>query len=225
MSQARNTSGVYLMFKQKTENFVAKLYDIKDFPDLIPEAQTLDATTLTNSMKIYIEDIKDSGGALAFTINYNKADVTRIKALADAGKELDFEIWVGENDALTPVPTATDGAVSVSGKIGLGIPGGAVSAVMEAVVRIYPTTDMVWNEAPIYTLQPPTHTITFNANGGDAVAPISGIAGATITLPTPTKTAAPNTFDGWFTDDSTFANQFTATTMPAQDTTLFAKWS
>lgn len=68
-------------------------------------------------------------------------------------------------------------------------------------------------------------TVTFNANGGDAVAPVTRTVGAVLgALPTPTRTGYG--FDGWFTDDGTFANQVDANTVvPEGGMTLYAKWT
>jgi uncharacterized repeat protein (TIGR02543 family) len=67
------------------------------------------------------------------------------------------------------------------------------------------------------------YTISFNSNGGTAVNPISAQEGTAITKPTdPTKTGF--VFDGWYTDNNTFVNQFTFITMPPLNLTLYAKW-
>ena len=70
-----------------------------------------------------------------------------------------------------------------------------------------------------------TYTVTFNSNGGSAVSAITGVPyNTTITLPTaPTKTGY--TFNGWFTDDSTFLNAFTGSTAVVADITVYAKWT
>jgi uncharacterized repeat protein (TIGR02543 family) len=70
-----------------------------------------------------------------------------------------------------------------------------------------------------------TYTITFETNGGSSVPPISGIAsGATVTLPlNPTKDAY--RFDGWFQDNGTFLNEFTASTVVIADIKVYAKWT
>jgi uncharacterized repeat protein (TIGR02543 family) len=69
-----------------------------------------------------------------------------------------------------------------------------------------------------------TYTVTFNSNGGSDVLAITEItSGATIQLPQdPTK--ADYDFDGWYTDDEIFQNQFTSSMMITQDLTVFAKW-
>jgi len=72
--------------------------------------------------------------------------------------------------------------------------------------------------------QPDTFTITFDSNGGSDVQAITKKAGESITAPSaPTRTGY--TFSGWYTDNGTFENEYTFGTMPAQNLTLFAKWT
>jgi uncharacterized repeat protein (TIGR02543 family) len=72
--------------------------------------------------------------------------------------------------------------------------------------------------------QPETYTITFNSNGGGDISAITKEAGESITAPTaPTRDYY--TFNGWYTDDGTFSNAYTFTTMPADNITVFAKWT
>lgn len=67
------------------------------------------------------------------------------------------------------------------------------------------------------------YTITFESNGGSSVTAITQDFNTAVTEPTdPTKTDY--TFSGWFTDDITFENEYTFSTMPAQNITLYAKW-
>ena len=68
-----------------------------------------------------------------------------------------------------------------------------------------------------------TYTITFNSNGGSAVTAITQAPGTAVSAPTaPTK--AGSTFAGWFSDAG-LTTAYTFTTMPAVDTTLYAKWT
>jgi len=66
-------------------------------------------------------------------------------------------------------------------------------------------------------------TITFDSNGGGSIDSITQASGTTILAP-----AAPSrvgyVFDGWYID-SELINAYTFTTMPNEDTTLYAKWS
>ncbi|MDY5595818.1 MAG: InlB B-repeat-containing protein [Oscillospiraceae bacterium] len=66
------------------------------------------------------------------------------------------------------------------------------------------------------------YTITFDSNGGSAVASVTADYGTALTQPEdPTRTGY--TFRGWYTDTA-LTKAFLFTTMPAEDVTLYAKW-
>lgn len=68
-----------------------------------------------------------------------------------------------------------------------------------------------------------SYTITFDSNEGSAVSPITQNFGANVSAPTnPTREGY--LFQGWFTDDLTFENEYVFTSMPSQNVTVFAKW-
>ncbi|MCL2712146.1 MAG: InlB B-repeat-containing protein [Methanomassiliicoccaceae archaeon] len=72
------------------------------------------------------------------------------------------------------------------------------------------------------TVAPNSYTIAFNSNGGSDVDPIEKDFGASVDAPAvPKKTGY--TFAGWY--DVTLTVAYTFTTMPAEDITLYAKWS
>lgn len=106
-------------------------------------------------------------------------------------------------------------------------PEAAKTAVTLAVKDGSDPVEITVSVSGVYTVSAPAGsmaTITFDAKGGSAVEskslPIGGILGS---LPTPTRTGY--TFDGWFTDDGTFANQVDANTTVTGATTLYAKWT
>ena len=66
------------------------------------------------------------------------------------------------------------------------------------------------------------YTISFYEDGGDEVKDIKAIAGASITLPTPTKQYS--TFAGWYYDYGTYNDRCLITTMPEKNICLYAKW-
>jgi len=69
-----------------------------------------------------------------------------------------------------------------------------------------------------------TYTVTFNSNGGSAVAKIEGIqSGATITAPTPPSKEG-NTFAGWYKEDALTNAWNFATDVVTGNITLYAKW-
>ena len=71
----------------------------------------------------------------------------------------------------------------------------------------------------VYTWEKDKYTITFDTDGGSAIADMTVEWGETLTLPTPTKTGY--TFAGWYNGET----KFEATTMPEQSLTLTAKWT
>jgi len=69
---------------------------------------------------------------------------------------------------------------------------------------------------------PINYTITFESNGGTPVAPITGLAGSTVTRPDdPTKVG--HSFNDWYADIG-LTTAFLFTTMPSENITVYAKW-
>ena len=67
-----------------------------------------------------------------------------------------------------------------------------------------------------------TFSVTFVTNGGNEIASISRDTDQSLSLPSaPTRTG--HTFDGWYTNEA-LTNRFTATKMPPNNLTLYAKW-
>lgn len=134
---AINTIHSYLMEGTGTPMTYAKLIDIKDYPDLIPAPENLDATTLSDEMRVYIPGIKDNGGAIEFTCNYDAADFATIKA--KEGTEGDYAIWFGDNAG---TPDGHNGKFSFKGYPYVSKVGGGVNEVSEMKVGIIPTTEI-----------------------------------------------------------------------------------
>ena len=67
------------------------------------------------------------------------------------------------------------------------------------------------------------YTISFNSNGGSNVNSITQNYGTTVNAPTdPTRTGY--TFEGWYSNQE-LTNKYTFSTIPAEDITLYAKWT
>ncbi|MBO7202211.1 MAG: InlB B-repeat-containing protein, partial [Paludibacteraceae bacterium] len=67
-----------------------------------------------------------------------------------------------------------------------------------------------------------TYTITYNTNGGSAIAQTTGVTKLPNPLPTPTKSGA--TFEGWYTNSGLTVAAVAGSTISA-NTTLYAKWA
>jgi uncharacterized repeat protein (TIGR02543 family) len=70
----------------------------------------------------------------------------------------------------------------------------------------------------------PTYTVTFNSNGGGAVAPMTVTSGGMISRPTNPERDL-YFFNGWYRDDSSFKDKWNfSTDTVTRNTTLYADW-
>lgn len=137
---ARTSYQTYLMHSNDGETY-EKLVDIKDFPDMGKAGNTIDVTTLSNSMKVYLADIKDPGGALEFTANYDKDDYKRLDALAN--KEEYYSLWFGATTtAGVDVPDGSAGKFDFKGELSVYTKGTGVSSAVDMGVSISPSTEI-----------------------------------------------------------------------------------
>lgn len=130
---AINSYASYLMYK--SSGTYTKLVDIKDYPDLIEPPENLDATTLSDDMRVYIPGIKDVGGALEFTANYDASDFTTVQGLE--GTEQDFAVWFGESSG---TPDGSKGKFTFKGFVYASKKGAGVNEVSEMTVGIIPSS-------------------------------------------------------------------------------------
>lgn len=117
--------------------------DVKEVPEMNPEPETLETTTLAETeYKTYIEGLKDLGGALSFLANFTEdledkwaALVAEYKEAAEAGKAVWFEIKhpkLEKSVFFTGQPSA------------MGLPAMGVNAVLETNLYITPTNAPIW---------------------------------------------------------------------------------
>ena len=116
---AINTFGVELHWGTSAEA-VAKVIDIKDFPDLLGAPEQLETTTLSDAAQTFIGGIRQSSD-LTFTYNYTKEDFTKVEA--DAGKPLYYALIFSDGSKFT-----------WEGQHSSGLPGKGVNEVIEAQV-------------------------------------------------------------------------------------------
>ena len=118
--------------------------DLKEIPEMNPEPETLETTTLSETeYKTYIEGLKDLGGALSFLANFTTeletawgALVTAYDTAAKDGKSIWFEVKHPKLEK----------AVFFTGQPAkLGMPGATVGSVYEVNVFITPTNAPTWN--------------------------------------------------------------------------------
>jgi hypothetical protein len=118
---ALNTYGVSLKWGESLEA-VAKVVDIKDFPDMIGDPEMLETTTLSDAQVTNIPGIKSSD-VLTFTCNYTKADFTAVNA--DAEKPLYYTLEFSDGSKFT-----------WQGQHTCGLPGKGVNEVIEFTINI-----------------------------------------------------------------------------------------
>ena len=117
--------------------------DIKEIPEMNPEPETIETTTLAETeFKTYIEGLKDLGGALSFLANYTteletawSALVTAYKTAQAAEKSVWFEVKHPKLEKavfFTGQPSA------------MGLPAMAVGNVLETNLYITPTNAPAW---------------------------------------------------------------------------------
>lgn len=111
-----------------TADQVAKVVDIKDFPDLMGEPNMLETTTLSDAAQTYIPGIKTMD-TMAFTYNYTKADFEKVKA--DEGKPLFYELEFSDGSAFVWQGSHT---ATLAGK--------GVDEVIEGGISIAPSTSV-----------------------------------------------------------------------------------
>jgi len=118
---AINTYGITLKWGDSAAN-VAKVVDIKDFPDLIGDPEMLETTTLSDAQVTNIMGIKGSD-MLTFTCNYTSADYASVNT--DAEKPLYYVLEFSDGSKF-----------SWQGQHTCGLPGKGVNEVVEFTINI-----------------------------------------------------------------------------------------
>ena len=118
---AISTFGVVLKWGT-TADAVAKVVDIKDFPDLIGEPELLETTTLSDAQVTNIPGIRGSD-LLTFTCNYTSADFAKVKA--DEGKTQFYVLEFSDGSSF-----------NWQGQHTCGLPGKGVNEVVDFTINI-----------------------------------------------------------------------------------------
>ena len=149
MGIALSTAGVtfgYAVEKTKgtrpTTGYIV-IPDIKEIPEMNPEPETLETTTLEQTeFKTYIEGLKDLGGALSFLANYTTELETAWTALVSAyktGQSTGLSVWFEVKHPKLEKSVFFTGQPSA-----MGLPAMAVGNVLETNLYITPTNAPTW---------------------------------------------------------------------------------
>lgn len=118
--------------------------DIKEVPEMNPEPETLESTTLAETeFKTYIEGLKDIGGALSFLANYTTELETVWEELVEeyqtaktSGKSIWFEV---------KHPGLTKSVFFTGQPSAMGLPAMSVNSILETNLYITPTNAPTWD--------------------------------------------------------------------------------
>ena len=127
---AINTYGITLKWGD-SDATVAKVVDIKDFPDLIGDPEMLETTTLSDAQVTNIPGIKGSD-MLTFTCNYTSADFKAVND--DAEKPLFYSLEFSDGSKF-----------SWQGQHTCGMPGKGVNEVVEFTINIAASTAVTFS--------------------------------------------------------------------------------
>ena len=103
-----------------------KFSDIKSFPDLMGDPNTIETTTLSDDQQTFIPGIK-TGDTLQFVCNYSSDLSTKVKAIE--GQDTAWQVKFSDGATFT-----------FKGAVSMGIPGKGVDEVLELNLNIVPST-------------------------------------------------------------------------------------
>lgn len=125
----------------------AEITEIKSIPELNPEPDNLETTTLAQTeWKTYIPGLKDPGGALSFTANLTEVSMTEWEDLVEAyetAAAANLRTWF-----VIVVPGLTKALYFTGQPSPMGMPSMEVSAVLEVNLYITPTNAPAWDAKP-----------------------------------------------------------------------------
>ena len=145
---AISTYNTFLMYNSATSGTAswAKVCDIKEFPDLGGEPETLETTTMTDAMQTFIMGLQGND-AMEFTANYTQSDYQTVVALA--GVQHEYAVWFGSDTNINKTDAvATNGGdlgkFSFTGQLSVRVNGASVNEVVEMTISIIPNSSITF---------------------------------------------------------------------------------
>lgn len=136
--QGISTYQTYLMYRTSSSGTYSKLIDITSFPDLIPPAERIDITTLSDYMRKYIKGIGDTAEQ-TYGANYTPANFAAVKACE--GHQYDYALWFGATgDPGEETPDGHYGKFEWTGDVSVGVNGGGVNEAVGMTITVTPST-------------------------------------------------------------------------------------
>lgn len=148
MANGRSTYQTYLMIGTTTGEGASavttysKLIDIVSFPDMMPEPETIDTTSLSDGRYTSIPGIQGGDGNMTFEANYTKDNFTTINNV-DKETIQDLAVYFGANASGTP--DGHDGIFKFKGYVRPTVQGGGVNEKIGMNVVVTPTEDVKYS--------------------------------------------------------------------------------
>ena len=138
-----STYQTYLMVKKTENGSYEKLIDITSFPDLVPSKERIDITTLSDSMRVYINGIGDTA-EMTFGANYTKENFSAVAECE--GHQYDYAVWFGATvSGSTETPDGSYGKFEWTGDISASVNGGGVNEAVGMTITATPATPITHN--------------------------------------------------------------------------------
>ena len=145
---ATSTYNTFLMYNSGTASSPTwtKVCDIKEFPDLGGEPETLETTTMTNAMQTFIMGLQ-SNEAMEFVANYDPTTYSTLAGLAGSTKK--YAVWFGSDDNINVSDAVASsggdlGKFSFDGQLSVRVNGASVNEVVEMTVSIIPNSTITF---------------------------------------------------------------------------------
>lgn len=143
---AISTYNTFLMVKGESGNTYTKVVDIKEFPDLGGDPETLETTTMTDAMQTFIMGLQGNE-AMEFTANYTLADYQTVAALS--GLQKSYAVWFGSDTNINKAnAVATNGGdmgkFKFDGQLSVRVNGASVNEVVEMTISIIPNSTITF---------------------------------------------------------------------------------
>ena len=131
-----STIGTFLM-NLDTESNAKKLVDITSYPDLGGERNTIDITTMSDTIEQSAPGVQ-TGGTLQFEANYTKENWKAVQAVCD-GAQHKFGLYfdTGATGLESYTPTGDAGKFKFSGEVSTYINGGNTNEARKMTIVIY----------------------------------------------------------------------------------------
>lgn len=143
---AISTYNTFLMYNSASSGTAnwQKVVDIKAFPDLGGDPETLETTTMTDAMQTFILGLQSSE-AMEFTANYTPSDYQTVEALAGVQKQ--YAVWFGSDDNINKSDAVAAnggdmGKFEFTGQLSVRVTGASVNEVVEMSISIIPNSSI-----------------------------------------------------------------------------------